>query len=60
MAKKKPAHRITVARRNLFGNRMWWVTCTCKVFYQGCHYKQDAERMGAEHLERKTNGAEGA
>lgn len=52
VSKKKPKHRISVARRNLFGSRMWWATCTCKVFYQGCSLKQEAQRMAAEHLER--------
>lgn len=53
MSKKKPQHKVTVAYRNLFGKRFWWATCTCKVFYQGCHLKQDAQRLAAEHLERE-------
>ena len=52
MSKRKVSHRITVARRNLFGSRKWWATFTCKTWYQGCDYKQDALQLAAGHLER--------
>jgi hypothetical protein len=47
---RRVTHRITVAKRNLFGSRRWWATCTCHTFYQGCYEKQEAQRLAAEHL----------
>lgn len=55
MSKRKLPHKITVAKRNLFGKHMWWATCACRVWYQGCHYKQDAQRLAVEHIERSVN-----
>lgn len=45
---KRKAHNTTLAKRNLFGARMWWATCTCG-WVQGCHHKQDAQRLEREH-----------
>jgi hypothetical protein len=53
MSRKPARHRVTVAKRNLYGSRLWWATCTCRRFYQGCHEKQEAQRMAAEHMTRQ-------
>ena len=50
----KRRHRVTVSKRNLFGSRMWWATCTCGWF-QGNHHLRDSGRMAAEHLEKVNN-----
>jgi hypothetical protein len=42
-----------VSKRNLFGSRMWWATCSCRKFWQGCHDKAEAERLAGEHLAKK-------
>lgn len=52
MSKKKPLHRTSVKKRNLYGSRMWWATCTCKTWFQGCHEKGEAQRLAAEHEEK--------
>jgi hypothetical protein len=51
---RRVTHRITVAKRNLYGVRLWWATCTCKQFYQGCFDKNDAQQLADEHREKVT------
>lgn len=46
---RRVTHKITVAKRNLHGSRMWWATCTCEKLLQGCFDKSDAVRMAADH-----------
>lgn len=55
MSRRKSPHRVTVAKRRLYGSLMWWATCTCRGVSnlpQGWHDKQDAEKSAAEHLEK--------
>jgi hypothetical protein len=49
MSKRKSMHRVTVAKRRLFGSLRWWATCTCGKWYQGYFHKQDAQASAAAH-----------
>jgi hypothetical protein len=46
---KRKHHRVKVAKRNLYGARRWWATCTCGGFYQGCFDKNEAQRLADGH-----------
>jgi hypothetical protein len=48
VSKRKPAHKVKVAKRNLYGARLWWGICTCGT-KQGWDLKQDAQRFKREH-----------
>ena len=48
MSRRKAAHKVKAAKRNLYGARLWWVTCTCGD-KQGYDRKQDAQEYKREH-----------
>lgn len=48
MSKKRNGHKVKVAKRNLYGARLWWGTCTCGL-KQGWCFKQDAQKFKQEH-----------
>jgi len=54
VSKHRAKHRVTVAKRTLFGSRRWWAVCNCKAWFQGYHDKNEARRTAAEH-ESKEN-----
>ncbi len=55
MSRRGRTHRTAVRkynRKGFFGGYlgvMWWAECTCPWF-QGCHEKQEAQRLATEHL----------
>jgi hypothetical protein len=53
---RRKTHKIRVRRKNLYGLRLWWATCTCGRLLQGCYLKAEAKGLADRHREKTSAG----